>query len=306
MPRNVITIFGPTASGKTSLAIFLARQCNGVIVNADSRQVYKNMPIITAMPSKEEFAAADHRLFDFLEVDDKISSDVYTSMAKVEIEKIWAEGKLPILCGGTGFYLKNLEEGVSPIPSISPELFDILNLRIKNEGSEILHKELALVDPVSAEKIKVGDSQRVSRALGVYLQTGKAISKFQALPKTGGLDANFVKLAINPDREWLYDRIHKRYDVMTEAGLLNEVELLKSDGYGYDAHGIQSCGIKDFFNYLDGDLTLENAKKNLLQRTRNYAKRQFTWLKRQYNADFIFKNSTEAEDSLDEIKKRLV
>ncbi|MFT7143961.1 MAG: tRNA dimethylallyltransferase [Alphaproteobacteria bacterium] len=302
MSRHVITIFGPTASGKTALSIFLANKLNGVIINADSRQVYKNMPIITAMPSQAEFEAADHRLFNFLEVDEKISSDVYTNLAKAEIEKIWAEGKLPILCGGTGFYLKNLEQGISPVPALAPALFDLLNKRVENEGAEALHAELALVDPIMAQKLAPGDSQRVSRALGVFMQTGQPMSTLQALPKEGGLDAKFIKIALNPNREWLYARIHKRYDVMESMGLLAEIKNLKNAGYNNDAHGIQSCGVKDLFNFVDGNCTHEEAKNALLQSTRNYAKRQLTWIKGQYNADMVFTNTAEGENAIAEIQ----
>tara|TARA_R110000868_G_scaffold189695_1_gene432874 strand:+ start:59616 stop:60542 length:927 start_codon:yes stop_codon:yes gene_type:complete len=305
MSKSIITIFGPTASGKTSLAIYLAQKLNGVIVNADSRQVYKNMPIITAMPSKEEFAAADHRLFDFLEIDEKISVEKYVQLAKAEVEKIWRDGKLPILCGGTGFYLKTLEEGISPVPSLPEDLFNDLNTRLETEGLAPLYDELKNVDLEIADKLKAGDTQRILRALGVWLHTGQPMSKLQKLPKSGGLDARFVKLAISPEREWLYNRIHKRYDVMENMGLVDEVKNVRAMGYTTESHAVQSCGVKDYYNFLDGHITLDEAKTALLQSTRNYAKRQFTWIRGQYNADLTFTTSAQGEKSVMEIRQLL-
>lgn len=261
------------------------------------------MPIITAMPTAEEFASADHRLFDFLEPSEKITVDKYVGLVKVEMEKIWAEGKLPILCGGTGFYLKVLEEGIAPVPALDEALLEKLTSRAKQEGSENLHLELAEVDPKMAEKLKPHDTQRLIRALGVYVQTGKKMSDWQKMPKEGALDASVLKLALNPEREWLYNRIHKRYDVMVDMGLMEEVSSLLSHGFTEKDHAINSCGAKEFFAYKKGSISEIEAKESMLQSTRNYAKRQFTWLKGQYNADMMFESVADAQKALPEIER---
>lgn len=306
MDRTVVTLFGPTASGKTALAIHLAQELNGVIINADSRQLYKHMPIIVAMPSPEEFAAAEHRLFNFLEPNEKISSEKYTQLVKAEVEDIWAQGKLPIICGGTGFYIKNLEEGISPVPALHGDMLNKLNQRAESEGSQALHTELQRLDPTIAEKLSPNDTQRVIRALGVCLQTGQKMSDLQKPPKTGGLDATFIKIALNPKRDWLYERIHKRFDIMMDEGLLAEVKNLKRMGFKNSDHAISSCGVKEFFKYIDHVWSLDDAKSAMLQSTRNYAKRQFTWLRGQYGADLLYENADEGRQAVAEISKRVV
>tara|TARA_A200000113_G_scaffold173019_2_gene158035 strand:- start:494 stop:1432 length:939 start_codon:yes stop_codon:yes gene_type:complete len=300
--KKAIFLFGPTASGKTSLAILLANKFNGVVVNADSRQVYTKMPIITAMPTNEEFEAADHRLFNFLNPSKKITVDMYAGLAKAEMEKIWAEGKLPIICGGTGFYLKVLEEGIAPVPALDEKLFDELNQKARLEGSEVLHAELQKIDPEMAGKLKVADTQRIVRALGVYKQTGKTMSAWQKMPKEGGVKADILKIALNPEREWLYDRIHKRYDVMVEMGLMDEINLLLKEGFNEKDHAIQSCGAKELLAYQKGEITETEAKQAILQSTRNYAKRQITWLKGQFKAHHVYESVAHAQNAMGEIE----
>ncbi len=299
--RKAIFLFGPTASGKTSLAIFLAQKLNGVIINADSRQVYKGMPIITAMPTADEFAAADHRLFNFLNLNEKITVEKYVNLVKAEMLDIWSQGQLPILCGGTGFYMKVLEEGIAPLPALNEDVLNTLNKQSLEMGTPCLHQQLATVDPVMAAKLKENDTQRVVRALGVYQQTQKTMSEWQKMPKQGGLDAQILRLALNPDRAWLYNRIHKRYDVMVEMGLMDEIKLLINKDVNTCAHALQSCGAKDLLAYQKGEITEAQAKESILQSTRNYAKRQFTWLKGQYNADLIFESVADAQNQLGQI-----
>jgi tRNA dimethylallyltransferase len=305
LKRQCIFLFGPTGSGKTSLSIFLAQKLNGVIINADSRQVYREMPILTAMPTQEEFNSADHRLFEFLEPCEKITVDKYSHLAKEEIEKIWDVGQLPIVCGGTGFYLKVLEEGIAPIPVLEKVHLDVLNEQAQVYGSEKLYRKLQEVDPLITLKLKPHDTQRVIRALGVYMQTGKTMTFWQEKPKKGGIDSNVLKIALNPEREWLYDRIHDRYQLMLDMGLMDEIKLLLDKGIEGSMHALQSCGAKDLIAYHYGDITENMAKEALLQSTRNYAKRQFTWLKGQFNPDIVFESVAHAQNALDEIKVNL-
>lgn len=305
MSQSCVFIFGPTASGKTSLAIFLAQKLNGVIINADSRQVYTKMPIITAMPSEDEFIQAEHRLFNFLEPAEKITVDKYIHLAKKEINKVLQNGKLPIICGGTGFYLKILEEGISPIPVLEDNLLSLLNKRTQLEGIENLHRELYTLDAEMAKKLSPNDSQRIVRALGVCIQTGQTMTAWQNKPKEGGLNTQILKIALNPERDWLYNRIHKRYDIMLKMGLMHEMESLLKEGYNENTHSIQSCGAKELLAYLQGEITENKAKEALLQSTRNYAKRQFTWLKGQFKPDMVFESVAHAQNALSEIEQNL-
>lgn len=275
------------------------------MINADSRQVYTKMPIITAMPTNEEFEAADHRLFNFLNPNQKITVDMYAGLAKAEMDKIWTEGKLPIVCGGTGFYLKVLEEGIAPVPALDETLFNELNQKARLEGVEVLHAELQKVDPEMAVKLKIADTQRIVRALGVYMQTGKTMSAWQKMPKEGGVKADILKIALNPEREWLYNRIHKRYDVMVEMGLMDEINSLLKEGFNEKDHAVQSCGAKELLDYRKGEITQAEAKQAILQSTRNYAKRQITWLKGQYKAHHVYESVAHAQNALGEIENFL-
>lgn len=271
-------------------------------MNADSRQVYTKMPIITAMPTADEFNAADHRLFNFLEPHEKITVDLYANLAKAEMEKVWSEGKLPIICGGTGFYLKVLEQGIAPVPALNQETLNELNQTAQSHGSEVLYQELQKVDPEIASKLKVADTQRIIRALGVFKQTGQKMSVWQQMPNEGAVDADILKIALHPNREWLYNRIHKRYDVMVEMGLMSEIESLLKEGFTENDHAIQSCGAKELLAYQKGEITEQQAKQAILQSTRNYAKRQITWLKGQYKGHHVYESVAQAQNALNEIE----
>ncbi len=282
-----ITVFGPTASGKTGMSIGLANTFNGSIINADSRQVYKRMPIITAMPSDEEFAAAEHRLFNFLEPDEPFDVNQYIELATHEAGDLWRQGKVPIFVGGTGFYLQGLEEGISPIPVSDPSIREALMAEVEKVGIEQLHQKLQQVDPKLAETLHATDTQRVLRGLEVFEATGKPLSQWQKQPKAGALDCRFIKIAIIPPREVLYERIHKRFDIMLEEGLVDEMKALKAKGYSPNLSSMTSLGVQEFFSYLDGNMSFEDACGKTLQYMRNYAKRQCTWLRNQYNADIV-------------------
>lgn len=306
MTYNAIMIFGPTASGKTGLAIELAKSLNGVVINADSRQIYKHMPIITAMPSAEEFAAAPHELFDFLEPSAPFSVTDYLEAARGVAAEVVAQGKVPIFCGGTGFYLKVLEEGISPIPDVDDTIVQKLVASEKEEGIEDLYKALQIVDPELAATLKPADSQRIMRGLAVFEQTGKKLSGFQKEAKENSLGLNFLKIAIDRPREETYDRINQRFELMMQEGLEEELRALKEQGYTTDMPALTSLGIPEFYSYLEGDMPLEKVAELIKQQTRRYAKRQYTWLRHQFKADVLLHeiSSAKVQELLQQVQEK--
>lgn len=298
MKPKAILLLGPTASGKTSLAIELAKQFNGEIINADSRQFYKNMPIITAMPSAEEFAEAPHHLFECLETDADFSVANYLALAKQVSDDIISRGKLPIFVGGTGLYLKALEFGISNIPNVSKDLFNALNSKDIND----LYFELKALDKGVSEQLKPTDRQRIIRALGVIKQTGKSLLEWQKLPNEDMLDLDFIHLAINPKREIMYDRINKRAAKMIDAGVSVEVESVISK-YGKDnLNSLTSIGFDIFVQAFNNEISIKEACDKFAQKQRNYAKRQITWLKHQYPTDYTH---VELKDTIDFVKNNI-
>ena len=283
MKKQAILIFGPTASGKTALAIEIAKKFNGEIINADSRQFYKNMPIITAMPDAEEFAAAPHHLFECLETDSHFSVAEYLKLAKEKSDEIISRGKLAIFVGGTGLYLKMLEFGISPIPNIKDDLLKDLNSR---ETAD-LYAELEHLDPAMHAKLEAKDTQRIIRALGVLKQTGKSLLEWQKIPHEMALDFDFIHLAINPEREVMYNRINTRAAKMVDLGVIDEVKTVLSMYNKDRLNSLSSIGFDVFAAAFNDQMTIQEAVEKFAQKQRNYAKRQITWLRHQYPADLI-------------------
>lgn len=283
---TAIMLFGPTASGKTALAIQLAQQLNAVIINADSQQMYQEMPILTAMPSAEEFAAAPHQLFSVLAPTQKFNVADYLSAAGAAAKQVVAEGKTPLFVGGTGFYLQALAQGISPIPPVDETLVEHLTQQAAQEGTAALHAKLVKVDPQIAARLEVGDTHRVVRALSVFQATGVPLSTWQSTAQSGALPYSFHKIALHPVRNVVVSRINKRFEAMLQMGVLDEVKALK-EKYG----DIQKLpcrtmhGLRELSAHLDGALSLEEAKELLLAQTRQYAKRQATWIRNSYGAD---------------------
>jgi tRNA dimethylallyltransferase len=304
--KTAVTIFGPTASGKTSLAIKVANAFNGAIINADSRQIYKEMPIITAMPSAEEFAGAPHLMFDFLKPGEPFSVGDYTSLATKEAETLFKQGKMPLFVGGTGFYLKVLMEGLSLIPEIPESLVNELTEKARISGVKALHKELAQVDKDTAERLEQEDTHRIIRALSVYQHTGNTLTSYQKAPPTPPMpNVSFIKVAILPERETLYKRIHDRFDVMLAEGIMEEAKRLHDKGYLFDNQALTSLGLKEIFGYIDGKVSFEGACEQTLQQMRRYAKRQTTWLHNQYKADILLESCDEVDEVIAFIQGKL-
>lgn len=278
MKQKAILLLGPTASGKTALAIQLANKFNGEIINADSRQFYKQMPIITAMPNEQEFQSALHHLFDILNPDEDFSVAKYLTLAKQKADEIIAKGKLPIFVGGTGLYIKALEFGLSPIPSADEAILQ----ELEDLSFDELMQQLNQLDPQVAKTIKLNDRYRATVALRVIKQTGISIADWHKKPNVNMLDFDFIHLGLNPQREVLYSRINTRADKMIEQGVIAEVKKVL-DQYGEQKlNSLTSIGFDIFLSSLKNEISEDKAIELFAQKQRNYAKRQVTWLKNQY------------------------
>lgn len=275
---NIIT--GATATGKTAYAITLANELNGIIINADSMQVYKEIPILTAQPSLDERNAAEHRLYGYISCNEHFSVGIWLEKAVSQIKDIISIGKTPILVGGTGMYLKSLIDGISSIPSISTET----KKRVLEYNN--LHKVLSKSDPETAALLKPNDSQRILRALEVFEETGFSLSEWKKKPITPFFPRNnFNLIHVTLDREILYEKINKRFIKMLEAGAIEEVEnLYKKFG---DINYPKANGIHEILSFLKGESSKDTMIAKTQQSSRNYAKRQLTFMRNQFDFNAI-------------------
>lgn len=277
----VLVIAGPTASGKTALAVELAKKYNGEVVSADSMQIYKRMDIGTAKPDKAEMAGVVHHMIDIAEPEDSFSVADYVDMAHKVIADIVSRKKLPIVAGGTGLYINSLidDADFSKAPSndtIKDELYEIF----EKEGAEPLLEMLKKVDPVSFERIHPNNIKRVIRAIEFYRANKRPLSEQSDENQKKDSRYNPLMLMINPKREVLYERIEKRVDIMLERGLIDEVKRLSSEGLTKKNQSMQGIGYKEVLEYLNGFMTMSEMIRILKRNSRRYAKRQFTWFKR--------------------------
>ena len=274
MKQKVIAIVGPTASGKTKMAIDLAKQINGEVISADSRYVYKDFNIATAKPTKEEQDGIPHHLIDIVDPYYDYSVADFYDDAKIKIYEIINKGKTPIVAGGTGLYFKVLLENYN-LPRVEANL----DLRIELESCEtsFLLKELQNLDPNSYEKLKNANKRRIVRALEVIKTLNKPFSEV-SIEKEPEFDVEW-KIPFIESREHLYNRINKRVDLMIKNGLIEETEFLLQK-YGRTKNFVDTIGYKEILTYLDGQNSLEEALDKLKQHSRNYAKRQLTWFRR--------------------------
>lgn len=299
----MIAVAGATASGKTSLAVRIAQEYNGEVISADSMQIYKGMDIATAKPTKEEMCGIPHHLMDFLLPTETFSVSQYVDMAKEKINDILSRGKLPIICGGTGLYIRSLVENVRFSPEESnEELRNELNERYRKEGGEELLKELAEFDAESAQALHPSNHKRIIRAIEIYRTTGitmsEHIKKSKSIPSP--YDWTVIGLTF-ADRQKLYDRINLRVDMMMRQGLLEEAREFYQSSIGKTAVG--AIGYKELKPYLDGEMPPEEAVERLKQATRNYAKRQITWFKKDSCIKWIY--ADECEDVFAQAEKIL-
>lgn len=283
---KVLVILGPTAIGKSKLAIELAKRLNGEIISADSMQVYFGMDIGTAKPSKEELEEVPHHLINIISPDRNWSVSDFVSNARSIIEDVIKRGKLPIVVGGTGLYLNALVEGYSfPLIEANKDIRERLEGEAKAYGSLHLYERLKKVDPDAAEKIHYNDLKRIIRALEVFELTGKPISKAQSKDEES-LPYELVIVGLDMDRKKLYEKIEKRIDQMVKSGLIDEVQGLIKEGYNKDLTSMQAIGYKEVAEHLHGKYTYDELINILKQNTRNFAKRQMTWFRRFKNVNW--------------------
>jgi tRNA dimethylallyltransferase len=279
-PRAVL-IAGPTASGKSALALALAERIDGTIVNADSMQVYGDLRIITARPAPAEEARVPHRLYGHVDAAVNYSVGQYLADARAALDAVGRSGRTAIFVGGTGLYFKALTAGLAAVPPIPPAIRDDVRARLAAQGAPALHVELARLDPAAAARLSPNDRTRVSRALEVVEATGRPLAAWQTegLPALIGADAPRVFIA--PDRAVLYGRIDARFSAMIAAGALDEVRLLAARVLDPLLPAMKAHGVPWLIRHFAGEITLEEAAVHARLDTRHYAKRQFTWFRHQ-------------------------
>lgn len=291
MKQPLIVLTGPTAVGKTSLSIKLAKAIGGEIISADSMQVYRRMDIGSAKVTPEEMEGIPHHLIDVLEPDQEFNVVTFQRMAKEALKKIYSHGHIPIIAGGTGFYIQALlydidfkeNDEESPMRRELEELA----ARERERAPALLHSMLKEVDPEAASQIHANNIKRVIRAIEYFRQTGEKISLHNEEERQKESPYNFLYYVVNTDRPLLYERIDRRVDQMMEHGLVDEVKMLKAMGCHRGQTSMQGLGYKEILDYLDGTCTLEEAVYILKRDTRHFAKRQLTWFKRERDVRWL-------------------
>lgn len=291
MKQPLIVLTGPTAVGKTSLSISLAKAVNGEIISADSMQVYKKMDIGSAKIRSEEMQGIPHYLVDVLEPEEEFHIVKFQQMAKKAMEDIYSRGKIPILVGGTGFYIQAVTKDIDFTEAQQENDYrKELEALAEEKGGEHLHEMLRKVDPVSADTIHAHNVKRVIRALEFYHQNGSPISAHNEEQKQHESPYNLAYFVLNMPRELLYERIDLRVDQMMKEGLLEEVSRLKEEGCHRGMVSMQGLGYKEILAYLDGEYPLEEAVRVLKRDTRHFAKRQLTWFRREQELTWVNKD----------------
>ena len=311
MKKPLIILTGPTAVGKTKASIGLAKALNGEIISADSMQVYKHMDIGSAKIRPEEMQGIKHYLIDELEPDEEFHVVRFQEMAKKALEEIYAKNKIPIVVGGTGFYIQALLYDIDFTENDEDtEYRKELEQLAAEKGADALHDMLRKVDPESAEAIHANNVKRVIRALEFHKQTGGKISEHNEQERAKSSPYDFCYFVLNDERERLYERINLRIDQMLDDGLVEEVMSLKDQGYTKEMVSMQGLGYKEVLDYLNGNCTLEEAIYILKRDTRHFAKRQLTWFRRERDVIWVSKNEHNYDEDkmlnvmLDHIKER--
>lgn len=280
MKLKIIVIVGPTAVGKSKVAIELAERFDGEIINADSMQVYRYMDIGTAKPSKEDRERVRHHLIDIRNPDEDFDAAQFRDEASKAVEDIVGRGRLPIVAGGTGLYIKALTEGLFDVPKVDKELRARLRKEVEDSGISALHKRLAEVDPVAAERIGPYNTHRIIRALEIFYLTGIPISLHQKSHAFSERPYDCLKIGLSVEREALYKKIDDRVDNMIKEGLVEEVGRIIAMGYRPDTKAMQTLGYSQICRYLEREYSLEEAVRLIKRDTRHYAKRQMTWFRK--------------------------
>jgi tRNA dimethylallyltransferase len=280
--RRPVLIAGPTASGKSALALALAARLGGTIVNADSMQVYRDLRIITARPSRDEEMQAPHALYGHVDAAENYSAGRWCADVQATLAGIAAAGRVPILVGGTGLYFKALTQGLAAVPPVPAETRTLVRARLEAEGPQALHAALQVRDPAMAERLKPADRTRIARALEVIEATGRSLADWQREGMPAILDPErAIKLFLAPDRAELHRRIDARFDAMLAAGALEEVAALDARGLDPLLPAMKAHGVPWLRRHLRGEITLDAAADGGKQDTRRYTKRQLTWFRHQ-------------------------
>lgn len=295
--KPLVILAGPTAVGKTELSIRLAKRINGAIISADSMQVYKYMDIGSAKIMPDEMEGVKHYLIDELDPSDEFNIVRFQQMAKDALKEIYANGQIPIVAGGTGFYIQALLYDIDFTHQDSDEAFRKEMADYAAEyGAEALHEKLKEIDPVSYKTIHANNTKRVIRALEYYRMTGQPISAHNEQEHQKVSPYNFAYFVLTDDRKHLYDRIDYRVDLMMKKGLVDEVKNLYDMGYHKDMASMQGLGYKELLSYLDGECSLEEAVYIIKRETRHFAKRQLTWFRRERDVIWLDKSAYQYND----------
>ena len=283
---RVIVVTGPTASGKSALALALAEHRSGTVINADAMQTYDAFPILTAQPTAEERARVPHALYGVLPLSETLSAARWRTLASAEIARCLAAGRTPILCGGSGLYLRTLMRGIATIPDVAPEIREQANADWQALGPDAFRARLAERDPAIVLRLKPGDRQRHVRAWEVAVATGRPLSDWQA--NTGPpAPWRFATILLAPERGWLRGRIESRFDAMLGEGVLAEVHQVFDRSPDPRWPGLKAHGAPELFRHFQGDLSLDKARQIAIDHTRQYAKRQMTWFRHQVTPDLV-------------------
>lgn len=300
MTPPVVVVAGPTASGKSELALGLAERLGGVVINADSMQLYRELRILTARPGPDDEARAPHRLYGVVPAAEACSAARWREMAVAEIEAARAAGRVPLVVGGTGLYFRALIEGLAPVPDVPDSVRREARALHARLGGARFHALLSRRDPAMAARLGPGDSQRLVRAYEVLEATGTSLAEWQSLPPAGpGIERPVVKIVLTPPRDRLYARCDARFLAMVAAGAVTEVAALAALGLDPELPAMKALGVRELRRHLDGELDLEAAVLRAQTATRRYAKRQLTWFRHQM-AEAAVIAATDPEARLDE------
>ncbi len=300
-----VIIAGPTASGKSELALALAERADGVIINADSIQLYADLHLLTARPDNKSVQRAPHYLYGVIDGAERASVATWLTMAAEAIATARAANKLPIIIGGTGMYINAGLVGLAPIPEVPVDIHAACGARLEKIGGEAFRAELANFDLVTARRLSASDSQRLIRAMGVVKATDRPLSEWQADPHLGKFAGTALTISLMPPRAMLYDRINRRFDEMLTAGAIEEVAQLASRGLDAGLPVMKALGVRELLAFLKGEINLESAAELTKRDTRHYAKRQMTWLRNNFNPK-IFINEKLSESLSEKIFSNLI
>ena len=275
--KEVFVIFGPTASGKSDLAKQIATKLESPIINFDSLQVYQQLRILSSRPSSQDERLIDHRLYGIIDGNENCTVAKWLKLAKIEIENCWKEKRIPILVGGTGLYLKGLMQGISHIPDISDSTIKNTDDSFVKNGANYLYK--VLLEHNKNTKIKETDTQRLKRSYSLLMETGHSLEEWQVKPEKIFENINYKIILLNEDRSTIYEKAKIRFSAMIDNGAIEEVENLRKEEIDPNRSIMKAIGVREISKYLDNKYSLDDCKEETVQKTRNYIKRQQTWIK---------------------------